>query len=302
MVDATQYKDRGPGSAPPGYFMPPPGMSHDDFISWFKGAAGGVPTMQGTDPEQAWAQYQQGQFTVNTKVEGQSGAGTTPWYLPFLDPAVAGIMTAPIGGVGAIGAAIGSAGLDWMGGGGDPSPSKDNAPTPTQQPTGVAPPAYSTENLRNYTNNFLIPFVNHVNSMVQGDISQWGSAIQKMTGSLNLPQNIANDLKPTANESALYQLLVPLLAQQQITQNYVDAANQNIGLSAAIGARNETQGAAIQNLAAQGLITINPALSGSLGSLGTAGTTGGVPALMNNMPSVNAIQNAISTVPQTPTP
>lgn len=161
----------------------------------------------------------------------------------------------------------------------------DQASSAQQQ----APPAYSTQNLQGYTQNFLLPFVDHVNQMVQGDLSQWGSAIQKLQGSVGLPSNIAQTLMPTSTEKALYQLLTPLLAQQQLTQNYVNAANQSIGQSAAIGAKQEAACSLIQNLMSQGLI--NPGQIGLGGGISTSttGTTG-----TSNLPTLQGIQSLIT--------
>lgn len=159
-----------------------------------------------------------------------------------------------------------------------------------QQQQGLGS-VYSSQNLNEYTKNFLIPFVDHVNSMVQGDLKGWGSAInQIMAGGGLQGSQIAKDLSPNSTETALYQTLAPLLGQQVLTKNYTDMVNRAIGADQTAGARIEAQNSMYQNLVANGQI---PGVAGT-SSLGAATTpTQGVAGLLPNAAGTNATASTL---------
>jgi hypothetical protein len=157
-----------------------------------------------------------------------------------------------------------------------------------QQAAGALGSPYTQANLNAYTNTFLLPFLNHVNSMVQGDMNQWGGAIKNLQG-LGLPGSVAADLSPTSGEKALYQTLAPLMAQQQWTPPYVNTMNAMMGNQQTLGAKLAAQGANIQTLESLGVIQ-----PGAMGFGGTAGITGLTGTGNSLIPSVSGIVNTFN--------
>lgn len=169
------------------------------------------------------------------------------------------------------------------------------------QQQGAVGPALSSQNLNEYTRNFLIPFVDHVSGMVQGDMNQWGSAIQKLVG-MGLPSNVAKDMSPTSGEIALYQTLAPLMAQQVLTQPYTSMINTMMGQGAQQGARLDALTSQMQNLMGFGAIqpgsvgigSVNPIQAGNLpNAAGTNATASNLPA-GSSQQSLSAIANLMN--------
>jgi hypothetical protein len=166
-----------------------------------------------------------------------------------------------------------------------------------QQQQGGTSPVYSQANLNAYTQGFLLPFIDHVNALVKGDMNEWGSAINKIMAGSGVPSGVTADLKPSAGEAALYQTLAPLMAQQQWTQPYVNMINTMMGQNTAYGAKLAAETAAQQALQGYGVTQPGPnAFPGSGGGL-----TGGIQGLTAGLTNVNNPVNqnySPATVPQ----
>lgn len=154
--------------------------------------------------------------------------------------------------------------------------------------TGVPMPAYTQQSLNDYTKNYMLPMMQFLDKQIQGDLNQWGGAIQSigaMGGGAGGP--IMKLLQ--GEQSALapqYKLLADSLAKSMVSPQYLQAMNAEIAGSAAAGAKEQTQGSAILNLLQMALA--NPGVSSALTAAGGGTIT---PA---------TVQNLLSGIGQTP--
>jgi hypothetical protein len=161
------------------------------------------------------------------------------------------------------------------------------AAAPTVDPNKVYP-AYSKQELQEYTQDYVMPIQRQMANMIQGDMSQWQGAINNIasaTGQQNSP--ITKLMAANASEQApLYKLLGNVTNQAALNTPYYNMVNNAVGAATTIGNRQLALGSAAQNLYAYGLIDPTSAALGgqSSGILGTNASTSANSLLAGLMP------------------
>lgn len=171
------------------------------------------------------------------------------------------------------------------------APQQQTAPTQTNQ-------AMSPQAMLDYYQNIMKPAFDYYNNMVNGEMAQWGSAINQIKGATKGAD--VNFATPDLNLYGMLQHMVGINEMQQKEFGPMVSSLSNImGQNTTIANQVELQGAKYQNLlqsiaqnpqAYSAIINSAGGLSSLLGGLsGTTGTTG----LAGIIPQIK---------PQTPTP
>lgn len=163
-------------------------------------------------------------------------------------------------------------------------------------------PAYSPQALKAYTDNFLMPMQKEMNSLIQGDMTQWEGAVQSIaqaTGQQNSP--VTQLMQANAKTMApLMQLLGNVTNESQFSQPYVDMVNNAIGANTTEGARLQALGTMAQYLLQYGLI--DPTTASMLTQSGSALGTGGINSLTGGLTGTNPLTQILGSSPLTNAP